>query len=180
MGTAVIRPARPEDTAALGTVGPAAYAAAYGYLWEDGDALAAQLESFGAQAVHEFLSRQDTAAWVAEINGLIVGFLTIVFDSPDPATREPGGVEIPRIYLLPGAQKRGLGRKLVECAIAYARSHDRAYVWLDVMESATHARAAYIKWGFEEVGTSVFAKNVKPGLAGMVVLKMHLRSDRDR
>ena len=177
MGTAVIRRAGTEDAAALGIVGPAAYAAAYGYLWEDAGALAAYLESYGARAMNDFLARSDTAAWLAETNGRIVGFLTMVMDSADPVTKEPGGAEIPRIYLLPGAQNLGLGRKFLERAVEYAKSEDRRYVWLDVMDSAPHARAAYTKWDFVEIGTSVFAKGVKPGMAGMIVLKMDLRAD---
>jgi len=175
MRTARVRPARQEDVGAVGIVGPAAYAAAYGYLWQDPAGLAAQLETFGAPAFAEFLARPDTAAWVASLDETIVGFLTMVLNSADPVTKEPGGAEIPRIYLLPGAQRHGFGRLLLDQAMEHARSADQTHIWLDVMDSKTGARSAYAKWGFIEIGTSVFDDRVKPELAGMVVCKITLR-----
>jgi hypothetical protein len=48
------------------------------------------------------------------------------------------------------------------------------------MDSKTDARSAYAKWGFIEIGTSVFDDPVKPELAGMMVCKMTLRDDPGR
>ena len=167
MAEITIRRAVRDDATRLGIVGPAAYAAAYGDLWDDSVALARWLSSYGAEAVAAFLDRQETRVFVAEIDDEIVGFLTMIVGSTNPATGEDGGAEIPRIYLLPGAQRLGLGRRLVEAAIAAAREDGLGHVWLDHMASAKHAHAAYLKWGFEPLGSWQFDQPVKPGCAGM-------------
>ena len=170
----VIRKATPEDADRLGSVGPAAYAAAYGDLWDDGAALARWLDTYGAAAMSDFLAREETRIWVAEIGGEIVGFLTMIIGSANPATGETGGAEIPRIYFLPGAQRLGLGRRLAEAAIAEARTLGLSHVWLDHMQSADHAGRAYLKWGFVPLGTWRFDQPVRAGCDAMNGLILRL------
>ncbi len=174
MSEIVIRRAVSEDADRIGIVGPAAYSATYGAFWDNAAALARWLETYGAMAVSVFLGRADTRIWVAEIDGEIVGFLTLVIGSPNPATRETGGAEIPRIYLLPGAQRLGLGRRLVEAAIEEARALGLGHVWLDHMASADHAGRAYRKWGFQPLGTWRFDQPVRAGFEGMRGLILRL------
>lgn len=172
---AVIRRASSADVHSLGIIGPAAYAAVYGYLWDDSAALARQLATFGAEAFAKLLERADARLWVAQLDASILGFLTMIVGSANPITKETNGAEIPRIYLLPGAQRLGLGKQLLNSAIAQARDENLGHIWLDVMASAGHARTAYLKWGFSELGLRRFEKPVKPELADMVVLIKHLK-----
>jgi ribosomal protein S18 acetylase RimI-like enzyme len=169
-----IRKALPADVDSLGIIGPAAYAAVYGYLWDNSAALAQQLATFSTASFAGLLERVDARVWVAQVDGAIVGFLTMVVGSANPITHEPSGAEIPRIYLLPGAQRLSLGRQLLNSAIAQARDENLGHVWLDVMACADQARRAYLKWGFTELGFKKFNKPVKAGHADMVVLIRHL------
>src|SRR5215471_11882715 len=50
MSVAIVRRAIAEDAEVLGIIGPAAYAEAYGYLWDRPDAYSEQLRTFGARA----------------------------------------------------------------------------------------------------------------------------------
>ena len=50
MSTATVRRATTQDADVLGIIGPAAYAEAYGYLWDRPDAYFDQLRTFGAPA----------------------------------------------------------------------------------------------------------------------------------
>ncbi len=167
MDGVIVREAVLADAVTLGTIGPAAYTAAYGDIWDSAAALAAWLDSFSMSAFERFLQRNDTRVWIAEIDGRAVGFLTMIIGSPDPVTKDMSGAEIPRIYLLPGAQALGLGKRLVDAAIAEARRLGLSHVWLDHMASADHARHAYLKWGFVELGTWTFNQPVKPGFEAM-------------
>jgi ribosomal protein S18 acetylase RimI-like enzyme len=167
--------AEPADVSQLGVVGPAAYAAAYGYLWDNVAGLARQLATFSADSFEAFLKRPDTALWVAEADRTIVGFLSMIVGSANPVSHAPNGAEIPRIYLLPGVQGVGLGRSLLDAAIADAQERRLDHVWLDVMASADSARRAYSNWGFSELGAKRFSKPVKAGMADMVVLVRYLR-----
>ncbi len=169
-----IRKASAADVDALAVIGPAAYAASYSYLWDNGSQFAEHLATFGSQAFEEFLARADTELWVAQMEGSIVGFLSMIIGSPNPISHESNGSEIPRIYLLPQVQGSGLGRQLLEAAVTEARERGLGHIWLDVMASADHAKAAYLKWGFSVLGTKMFSKPVRAGYADMVVLIKHL------
>jgi ribosomal protein S18 acetylase RimI-like enzyme len=172
--TLAVRPATMADAPALGVIGPATYAASYGYLWDDPLALSEQLHTFSADAFRDFISQESTRLWIAEMAGRPVGFLTMVMDSPEPIAFEENGGEIARIYLLPAAQGCGLGRMLLEAAESEARKKHLRYVWLDVMASASTAIETYRRWGFVDIGTKLFARPVSKGLLDMVVFRKAL------
>jgi len=169
-----IRRATAGDAVRLGIVGPAAYADAYAYLWDDPVSFVQQLDTFGPSAFEELISRDGAYVWVAESAGDILGFLTMVAMSPDPIRRLDGGAELPRIYLVRPARRLRLGRRLLDVAISEATAIGTSYVWLDVMASADEARRAYMNWGFSELGSWVFQRPVAPGMADMVVLAKSL------
>ena len=175
-----IRKASGGDAETLGVVGPAAYAATYHYLWNDCVALARQLNTFSKSAFLALLQRPATRGWVAEIAGEIVGFLTMIVNSKNPITHDTSGAEIPRIYLLPGSQKMGIGMQLLNTAQEHAIELKLTHMWLDVMESATAARNAYYKWGFSEIGRKDFPHKVKADLSKMIVLSIKLDAKGNR
>jgi ribosomal protein S18 acetylase RimI-like enzyme len=157
-----VRRATAEDAGVLGVIGPAAYAEAYGYLWDRPDAYAEQLQTFGSDAFKRLLRRPDARVWVSETGGTVVGFLSMIIGSIDPAEHRPGGAELPRIYILGPAQRIGLGRLLLDAAIRQAAIEGLSHVWLDAMSSADQARRAYLRWGFCEIGSSVFESRFGP------------------
>jgi len=163
MNAPIIRIATAEDAEVLGVIGPAAYAEAYGYLWDRPDAYSDQLRTFGPRAFESLLARPEARVWVGETGGTIVGFLSMIVGSVDPIKHRHGGAEIPRIYVIGPTQRTGLGRLLLDAAINQAASEGLSHVWLDVMASATAARRAYAKWGFREIGGRRFEKPVKAG-----------------
>lgn len=165
-----IRPAAPEDAALLGIVAPAAYSAAYAYLWDDAAAFADQLNSFNADVFSEQINGPKFDVWIAETGGVPVGFLTLKYDSAEPVSKKPGGAEIPRIYFLPQAAGRGLAKALMAEAEKAARARGARYLWLDAMASAGWAQRAYKKWGFSAIGRDRFPKNVREGEADMIVM----------
>jgi diamine N-acetyltransferase len=169
-GQPLIRRGVPSDAEKLGVIGPAAYSSAYSYLWNNSVELAKHLDTFSAAAFAELLSRSDARVWVAQIDGSLVGFLSMILGSANPISLEPNGAEIPRIYLLPGVQRLGLGRRLLAAAIEQAHGESLTHIWLDVMASADWARRAYLKWGFSELGSRFFNRPVKAGQNDMVVL----------
>lgn len=174
MEEVLTRPATAEDFERLGIVAPAAYAAAYHHMWPKAADLARQLETFGERALREFAGRPDAHLWIAEADGVPVGFLTLLENSPDPVIGGAGGAEVPRIFLLPNVRGRGIGRTLFSHALEAARATGMRYIWLDAMDTADWSIGAYLKWGFRRVGTSVFPRAVASQLKGMVVFRMEL------
>ncbi|WP_309237105.1 GNAT family N-acetyltransferase [Actinomadura sp. BRA 177] len=78
---------------------------------------------------------RDAENWVAEDGGVVVGLLGLL------------GSEIGGLFVLPEAQGRGIGRVLVEHAVALYGE-----VRLDVFEANAKARGFYERMGFEERG----------------------------
>jgi GNAT superfamily N-acetyltransferase len=175
MDPPIVRRATVEDAEVLGIIGPAAYAEAYGHLWDRSDAYSDQLRTFGVRAFEALLARPEARLWIGEVRGTVVGFLSMIVGSADPVERRLGGAEIPRIYVIRPAQRTGLGRLLLDAAIEQATTESLSHVWLDVMASATGARRAYAKWGFREIGTRQFEKPVKSGLSDMIVLMKEVK-----
>jgi diamine N-acetyltransferase len=165
-----VRPATADDASLLGFIGPAAYAEAYGYLWDRADAFVEQLRTFASPAFETLLAQPDARVWIGEMDGTAVGFLSMIIGSVDPVEHRAGGAELPRIYILGPARRAGLGQLLLDAAVKHAEGEGLSHVWLDVMASADWARRAYVKWGFREIGGGIFSKPVKVGLSEMVVL----------
>ncbi len=163
MSDLTITRATPADAPDLGIIGPAAYAAAYHDDWDDAAGFFQQLKTFGAEAMLETLAAPDARVWIARQDGVGVGFLTMFVGSLEPINSREGGAEIPRIYLLPGARRGGIGRKLLDAAEAQAKTEGCSYLWLDVMEHAEWARAAYERWGFSDIGSQTFSGGLRPG-----------------
>ena len=170
-----IRRATPADVETLGVVAPAACAEAYGGYWLNAAAFARHLATFGPGPFAEALARTDTRLWVAETDGAIVGFATLILDTVDPIRRRAGGALLSRLYLLGPARARGLGRRLFEVAVEAAGRHGARYVWLESMAAAEEALGAYANWGFREIGRTRFETPVRPELDGMIVMARELR-----
>lgn len=60
-------------------------------------------------------------------------------------------LEMKRLYIRPSSRGLGLGKQLVECAIAAARERGCAELRLDTLESMAAARALYSSLGFAEI-----------------------------
>lgn len=165
-----IRRAEIEDAPQLGIVGPASYAAAYGYLWPEPAPLMRYLEGFGEAAVRSAMADENTAFWLAERDDVAVGFAMAVAGSKNPATDSETGVELSRVYLLPNVRGGGLGKRLYDAVEEFARVHGHDHIWLDVMDSADWAYGAYLRWGFVEIGSRAFDKPVYDDRRTMILL----------
>jgi molybdopterin-guanine dinucleotide biosynthesis protein A/GNAT superfamily N-acetyltransferase len=82
--------------------------------------------------------------WVAVMNGDVVGSVAL-------RALGPGEVELKRMYLREEQRGRGLGRRLLETALAEARSSGARVVRLDTTERMEAARVLYERYGFKEV-----------------------------
>ncbi len=87
------------------------------------------------------LASATTFTAVAEDESGLVGMVT--------AHERADAVAIARLYVLPSAQRRGIGRRLLADAIAAFPA--QALVWLGVEEQNAKGRAFYAKEGFVAV-----------------------------
>ncbi|HEY5836046.1 bifunctional helix-turn-helix transcriptional regulator/GNAT family N-acetyltransferase [Streptomyces sp.] len=137
---AVLRGTRPGD---LGwTIGRNAevYAAEFG--WND------EYETLVARIVADFAATCDPqreAAWIAELDGERAGCVFCVRDE------EPDTARLRLLLVDPAARGHGIGRRLVDECIAFARSagYTRLVLWTN--DILTDARRLYQRAGFELV-----------------------------
>lgn len=81
---------------------------------------------------------------IATVNGEAAG--CVALRALDAAT-----LEMKRLYIRPSSRGLGLGKQLVECAIAAARERGCAELRLDTLETMAAARALYSSLGFAEI-----------------------------
>jgi DNA-binding MarR family transcriptional regulator/GNAT superfamily N-acetyltransferase len=121
----------------------------HGALYSEEYGLNERMESYVAEVVAKFLREFDPArehCWIAEQNGAPVGSVFLVKESDDVA----------RLRLLivdPKARGLGVGRRLVEECIRFARQAGYRQITLWTHSVLTAARRIYAATGFEIVET---------------------------
>lgn len=81
---------------------------------------------------------------VASVNGEAAGCVAL-------RTLDSSTLEMKRFYIRPSSRGLGLGKRLVESAIAAARERGYAELRLDTLETMAAARALYSSLGFAEI-----------------------------
>jgi ribosomal-protein-alanine acetyltransferase len=90
------------------------------------------------------LASADPAAWVVELNGVLVGFL-IGRSAADE-------FEILNMAISRAHRRSGIGSKLLESALEFSRTVGSARAYLEVRASNAQAIALYARHGFTECG----------------------------
>ena len=90
----------------------------------------------------------DFTAWMAEIDGQIVGSAAILWWDHPPTPVNPGGVEayVLNVYTRPEWRKRGVARALMEGVLREAQTAGARRIWLRASADGRHL--------YEEIGFS--------------------------
>jgi ribosomal protein S18 acetylase RimI-like enzyme len=86
---------------------------------------------------------------VAEVDGQIVGYVST---RVDPASRIGG---IPNFAVLPAFQQRGIGRRLLEEAVAYLAAEGMTYARIETLDQNDIGAHFYPDFGFQEVARQI-------------------------
>ena len=143
--TVVIRPARPEDAAALVALGDAVGREEGGWLLSSNGWRTAAEERRYLRALKRYA---DAAVYVAEDGDAIVGRLSLARD-PNPASRHVADLGL---MVAATHRRRGIGRALLEQAVAWARAADVRKLELHVFPWNEPAIVLYERFGFEREG----------------------------
>ncbi|HET6970274.1 MAG TPA: helix-turn-helix domain-containing GNAT family N-acetyltransferase [Phenylobacterium sp.] len=138
-GEVVLRPHRAGDMGWVTEHNALIYGEEYGW----GPAI----EALTARICADFLEHYDPAlerCWIAERDGVRLGSVLLVKE-PDA----PGVARLRLLLLTPEARGLGLGRRLVEACVAFAREagHREIVLWTHAVLTA--ARKIYAATGFE-------------------------------
>jgi GNAT superfamily N-acetyltransferase len=88
--------------------------------------------------------RPDGALFIAREDAMSLGCAALRRFSPDDG-------EMKRLYVVPAARGRGVGRLLARGVIEQARSCGYRRLLLDTLPTMTEARALYLRLGFAEI-----------------------------
>lgn len=95
------------------------------------------------------IAANPTGVFVAETDGRCIGYITTRVDH---ATKVGS---IPNIAVLPAHRNGGIGRKLMDRAIAYLRSDGMAYVRIETLDQNAVGQHFYPSHGFKEVARQI-------------------------
>lgn len=142
----------------LRTLMRATFTETFGPLYPPAD-LAAYLDSAydPARLAAELSDSRNHWQLVLDDQGAPVGYLECVpAHLPHPDVRPEHG-EIERLYVLGSQQGKGLGRLLMDRALAHLdERYGAAPQWLGVWSENVRAQALYRAYGFEKAGEYIF------------------------
>jgi GNAT superfamily N-acetyltransferase len=147
MSEAVIRPAVPADATAIAQVRVDAWRSTYRGMIPDAYLAAMKIEESTALWNKVLTAAPNTTnTFVAEIDGAVVGFASgMMLAEPKRGL----DAELSAVYLTSGAQRAGIGRRLVAAVAAAQRAHGATGLIVWVIAGNKAARAFYESLGAE-------------------------------
>src|SRR5262245_23216136 len=133
-----IRAAEPGDIPTLADLARRTFSDAFGHSLGASD-LAAHLQTNLSDAYFRMAAKVDVFL-IAEIDARLVGYVQFgTVEMPAPGS-SPGDQELRRLYIDSAFQNRGIGRRLLDAALAHPRLKGATNVFLDVWDENDGAR----------------------------------------
>ncbi|MCQ4211353.1 GNAT family N-acetyltransferase [Streptomyces longispororuber] len=118
---------------------------AHGELYDQQFGWNAEFEALVARIVADYAVKRTAAgeaAWIAEVDGERAGSVMLVADD------QQGVAKLRVLLVTPGARGLGMGTRLVEEALAFARTVGYRWVTLWTTDNLASARRIYQHFGF--------------------------------
>jgi GNAT superfamily N-acetyltransferase len=147
-----IRQAEPNDASRLAELGVRTFTDTFGHLYPPEDLASYLASAYAVERVAADLRDARKRMWVAEHDGVPVGFaLAGPCHLPHAEVTARCG-ELERVYLLRSAQGSGLGTKLLASAFEWLLADGPRDLWISVYSENHGAQRLYARHGFEVVG----------------------------
>jgi GNAT superfamily N-acetyltransferase len=102
-----------------------------------------------ARHIDDDVKANAEGTFVAEADGQILGYITTALD------REAGKARIPNLAVAAAARGQGLGRRLIQHALEYARREGMAYAMIETIAGNETGEHLYPSCGFVEIGRQI-------------------------
>ncbi|MEM1338661.1 MAG: GNAT family N-acetyltransferase [Bacteroidota bacterium] len=129
-------------------------------------------QEFSNEKLRSELNDPNAEFYFAELDGKIIGYLKVNRGPSQTEIKNENALEIERIYVLKEFHGKKVGQMLYDKAIALAKIHDVAYVWLGVWERNPRAIRFYEKNGFVPFDKHIFTLGEDKQIDLMMKLKL--------
>ncbi|MDE2596197.1 MAG: GNAT family N-acetyltransferase [Sphingomonadales bacterium] len=153
----ILRPATPADVPALSQLGIDSFVAKFGHMYRPEDLSAFLAEVHSEPAVAGEVADAAKLYCLAERDGRLVAYakLGLACGWPEHA-RGTKVIELKQLYTAPDALGGGLGKALMDWAMAEARARGCDEMQLSVWSGNDGAQRFYARYGFERVADITF------------------------
>ena len=153
---AAIRRAGVSDAAVLAELGATTFVETFGHLYSPEDLQAFLGESHTVEAYAKVLANPDYALWIAERDGVAIGYAQAGRCGLPHADVRPEDGELKRLYVRAGTQGGGTGRALMDAAMDWLLRDGPRPLWISVWSENLGAQRFYARYGFEFAGEYEF------------------------
>lgn len=113
-------------------------------------------DAFTNEKFQKEFEAEGSRFFVAIMNGKIIGYTKVNEVPSQTDIHDSDSLEIARLYVLEDYLGLGLGKKLLDLAIDFAKSKKKKYLWLGVWEKNARAIRFYEKNGLKIFGSHPF------------------------
>ncbi len=144
-----IREAAAADVKELSSLATRTWLDAFGHRFSEAEQRDRIEKHRSEEYFHAALARDHVL--VAEEGSTLIGY--VEFGPPDlPIPTEEDDKEVTRLYVLASHQRQGIGKKLLDAALAYSGMQAAKSIYLDVWEKNEGAIRLYESYGFKNTG----------------------------
>jgi ribosomal protein S18 acetylase RimI-like enzyme len=138
------------DAPALAQLGRESFIATFAHLYRAEDLAAFLAGTHTPERVSTDLANPDVIYFVAERDGVLLGYAKLMLACAWPEHARGGRVvELKQLYTAPGATGGGIGAALMEQVLAAARERGADEIQLSVWQGNHGAQRFYRRFGFE-------------------------------
>lgn len=127
----------------------------FGHLYDPSDLEAYLSTAYSPDTIRATISNPRCRTRLVEDGGEAVAYAQVRPCSLPHPTASLAEAELQRIYVLKSHQSRGLGKQLIELALAWAGSPEAGFsgpMWVGVYSGNLKAQRFYASYGFTKVG----------------------------
>jgi ribosomal protein S18 acetylase RimI-like enzyme len=163
-----VRPAEATDVPAISALARRTWADAFGDS-VSGEEQAAELAATRSVDYFRVALERDTIL-VGRVGSQLVGYVQFGDVGIPEIEIRPGDQELRRVYVETELQGHGIGRELMNAALAHPRLGKATRVFLQVWEKNERAVGLYESLGFRKVGTTRFTIGAGAGAEDLVMV----------
>ncbi len=163
----------PGDEQALSLVGQGTILETYAGITDGDDLIKYVTAEMSATAFSQTLASDGCRAWIAEtsVGKCAVGYAVAVSDEN---AKLFSSFELKRLYIFYRFHGTGLGKRLMQDVLSFAKEMKSEKMWLQVHEANQHAIEFYKRYGFVQTGTDLY----RAGKGSYQVLRLELTLPR--